>query len=82
MSTRPGEFELISRFFAPLTKAEPGALGSLDKHGNPNVLTRDVGTSKLAQGPSAQSALVEIERYDGTLPKITAFHPPPTSNGG
>ncbi len=30
MSTRPGEFELISRFFAPLTKAEPGALGLTD----------------------------------------------------
>ncbi|MGD9869186.1 MAG: molybdopterin-dependent oxidoreductase, partial [Hyphomicrobiales bacterium] len=25
--------------------AEPGVAGSLDKHGNPNVLTRDVGTS-------------------------------------
>ena len=77
---RPGVVQLpTGAWYDP---AEPGALGSLDKHGNPNVLTRDVGTSKLAQGPSAQSALVEIERYDGTLPEITAFHPPPTSNGG
>ena len=33
------------------------------KHGNPNVLTRDQGTSRLAQGPSALSCLVEIEVY-------------------
>jgi biotin/methionine sulfoxide reductase len=56
--------------------AEPGDLGSLDKHGNPNVLTQDVGTSQLAQGPSAQSALVEIEPFRGTPPDITAFKPP------
>ncbi len=28
---------------------EPGVIGSLDKHGNPNVLTLDKGTSRLAQ---------------------------------
>ena len=56
---------------------EPGKIGSLDKHGNPNVLTPDKGTSRLGQGPSAHSALVEVERYEGTLPEITAFRPPP-----
>lgn len=30
------------------------------KNGNPNVLTPDIGTSSLAQGPSAHSCLVEI----------------------
>ena len=34
-------------------------------HGNPNVLTRDVGTSRLAQGCTGQIARVEIERFDG-----------------
>lgn len=34
----------------------------LERHGNPNVLTRDVGTSQLAQGPSAMSALVQVRR--------------------
>ena len=48
----------------------------LDKHGNPNVVTPDVGASRLSQGCAAQSALVEIERYDGPLPAITAFEPP------
>jgi biotin/methionine sulfoxide reductase len=55
---------------------EPGRAGTLDKHGNPNVLTADRGTSRLAQGPSAQSALVEIEPWTGDVPTITAFDPP------
>ena len=36
-----------------------------DANGNPNVLTADIGTSKLAQGPSANTCLVEVERYPG-----------------
>ena len=46
------------------------------KHGNPNVLTADKGTSKLAQGPSAQTCLVEVERFDSEPPTVTAFDPP------
>ena len=45
-------------------------------HGNPNVLTNDIGTSKLAQGPSAHTCLVELERFNETPPKISAFDPP------
>ena len=55
---------------------EPGLIGTLDKHGNPNVLTLDKGTSRLAQGPSAQTTLVEVEKCIGELPGITAFEPP------
>jgi len=50
--------------------------GSLCVHGNPNVLTRDVGTSKLGQGPVAQSCLVDVERWTGTLPPVTVHRPP------
>lgn len=50
--------------------------GVLCKHGNPNVLTRDKGTSQLAQGPSAMTCLVRIERYTGPIPPITAYDPP------
>ena len=32
--------------------------------GNPNILTLDKGTSKLAQGPIAHSCLVEVEAHD------------------
>ncbi|MBO21121.1 MAG: Asp-tRNA(Asn)/Glu-tRNA(Gln) amidotransferase GatCAB subunit C [Rhodospirillaceae bacterium] len=56
--------------------ADPATENSIDKHGNPNVLTRDIGTSRLGQGPSAHSALVEIERYNGDLPPVTAHKPP------
>ena len=55
---------------------EPGVIGSLDKHGNPNVLTLDKGTSRLAQGCSAQTTLVEVEKFTGSLPEMTAFIPP------
>ncbi|MEO0958204.1 MAG: molybdopterin dinucleotide binding domain-containing protein, partial [Pseudomonadota bacterium] len=54
----------------------PGDPKSLCKHGNPNVLTRDKGTSRLAQGPSAHTALVEVARVEGTPPPVTAFDPP------
>jgi biotin/methionine sulfoxide reductase len=45
-------------------------------HGNANVLTRDQGTSKLAQGPSSATALVEVERYTEPLRPVRAFVPP------
>ncbi|NIS88588.1 MAG: molybdopterin-dependent oxidoreductase [Woeseiaceae bacterium] len=51
---------------------------SLEIHGNPNVLTRDAGTSKLAQGPSAHSCLIDIEKFTGHLPDITVFSQPAT----
>jgi biotin/methionine sulfoxide reductase len=71
---RPGVVQLATgAWYDPL---EPGVVGTLDKHGNPNVLTRDHGTSRLAQGSSAQTALVEVERYVAEIPPITAFDPP------
>ena len=49
---------------------------SLEIHGNPNVLTPDIGTSKLAQGPSPNSTLVEVEKYMGEIPEITVHDLP------
>jgi biotin/methionine sulfoxide reductase len=46
-------------------------------HGNPNILTQDVGTSRIAQGPSALSCLVDVEPYTQNPPTINAFSPPP-----
>jgi biotin/methionine sulfoxide reductase len=37
---------------------DPG--GNIDPNGNPNVLTRDVGTSRLGQGCSAHTTLVDV----------------------
>ena len=53
-----------------------GEPGEPERHGNPNVLTLDIGTSRLAQGPSALTALVEIERYAAPAPPVRAFAPP------
>ena len=62
-------------WYDPLDPTDPQ---SMDTHGNPNVLTRDVGSSALAQGTSAHSTLVEVERFRGTLPPVKAFMQPPT----
>jgi biotin/methionine sulfoxide reductase len=48
----------------------------LDRHGNPNVLTQDVGTSRLGQGCAAQSCLVQVERFGAALPEVTVLTPP------
>lgn len=47
----------------------------LCRNGNPNVLTRDGGTSSLAQGPVAHSCLVAIEPYGWPDPS-QAYQPP------
>jgi biotin/methionine sulfoxide reductase len=54
---------------------DPSAIGSLDKHGNPNMLTRDKGTSRLSQCSTAQTTLVQMERCPHP-PPMTAFEPP------
>jgi biotin/methionine sulfoxide reductase len=48
-------------------------------HGNPNVLTRDVGTSSFAQGCTGQLSTVEVEKFTANLPPIQAFDPPGAS---
>jgi biotin/methionine sulfoxide reductase len=40
------------------------------------VLTEDVGASSLSQGCSAQTVTVEVEKWHGEVPPITAFDPP------
>ncbi|MDO8301204.1 molybdopterin-dependent oxidoreductase [Lacisediminimonas sp.] len=60
-------------WYDPLDPAVPG---TLDKHGNPNMLTRDAGTSRLTQGCSAHTTLVEVEKYRGEAPAVSAFDPP------
>lgn len=48
----------------------------LDRHGNPNTLTHDLRTSRLAQGPASHSCFVEIAPFNGPLPPIGAYDPP------
>lgn len=46
------------------------------KHGLPNVVTLDKGTSQLAQGNIANTTLVEVTKHVGPIPAVTAFDPP------
>ena len=50
----------------------------LEVHGNPNAVTPDIGTSSLAQGCSAHSCLVQVEKYMGELPTVKVFNQPQT----
>jgi len=61
--------------------AAPGKVGGVDKEGSANVLTLDIGTSKLAQGNVAHTALVQVEKYVGTPPAVTAYGPPTVKTG-
>ena len=54
----------------------PGEADALDRHGNPNALTRDAGASRLSQGCAAQTCLVEVVRYDKPNVPMRAFEPP------
>jgi biotin/methionine sulfoxide reductase len=77
-AVRPGVVQLSTgAWYDPLDPADPD---SLCVHGNPNVLTFDRGTSKLAQGCSGQHALVQVDRWTGPVPPIRAYQPPPTES--
>ncbi|MEK9673780.1 MAG: molybdopterin-dependent oxidoreductase [Rhodospirillaceae bacterium] len=69
----PGVVQLpTGAWFDP---ADWAADRSLERHGNPNVLTLDKGTSKLAQGPISHTTLVEVEKFTGA--KNDAVQPEP-----
>lgn len=71
---RPGTIVMATgSWYDPIAD---GPLAGLDKRGNPNVLTRDKGTSALGQAVSALTVLVEVETFSGDLPKVTAFDAP------
>ena len=48
-----------------------------DLHGNPNVLTKDIGTSELSQGPTSHTCLVDIRKAKQTeIKTIKIFSKP------
>ncbi|QFU23927.1 trimethylamine-N-oxide reductase TorA [Shewanella eurypsychrophilus] len=56
---------------------EGGAeIGALCSYGDPNTLTQDIGTSKLAQACAAYTCLVEFEKYRGKVPEVSSFNGP------
>jgi biotin/methionine sulfoxide reductase len=69
----PGVVKLSTgAWFDPQSWAQP----RMDKHGNPNVLTADIGASELSQGCTAQNCLVQIEKLETAAPPVSAFAPP------
>ena len=48
----------------------------VDVHGNPNVLTKDKGSSQLSQGNSAHTTLVHIRKWQGNLPPVAVLDGP------
>jgi len=77
---RPGVVQLSTgAWYDP---ADPNEEAPLCVHGNPNVLTRDVGTSALAQGCTGQLTTAQVERFTGNLPPIQAYDPPVASRSG
>jgi biotin/methionine sulfoxide reductase len=70
---RPGVVRLsCGAWYDPATPDD----GALCAHGNANMLTRDRGTSRLGQGPTCATTLVEIERWSAPAPEVRAFAPP------
>ncbi|MFW3328189.1 hypothetical protein ACN9JT_07045, partial [Aliarcobacter butzleri] len=53
-----------------------GEIGTLCLNGNVNVLTKDMPTSKLANGNSPNTTLVNIEKYTKTASQISIFKRP------
>jgi biotin/methionine sulfoxide reductase len=73
-SLRRGVVELSTgAWFDPI---DPAQLNSLDCHGSVNMLTHDLGTSRLSQGPAAHSTLVQVERFDDPIPPLRISEPP------
>jgi biotin/methionine sulfoxide reductase len=70
----PGVVQMATgAWYDPVDMAD---IGPLELNGNPNVLTPDHCTSRLSQGPSPNSCLVEIVRFTAPVPPSRAYTPP------
>ena len=72
---RPGVARLSTGAWYDPASWQGSATGP-DKHGNPNVLTLDIGASSLSQGCIAQTCMVEVERYTGPALAPTPYDLP------
>ncbi|MFC9324261.1 molybdopterin-dependent oxidoreductase [Kitasatospora sp. NPDC057015] len=76
---RPGVVRLpTGAWFDPVPGVEP----PLCAHGNPNVLTADLPSSRLSQGCVGQHALVQIEGWSGDEPPPVTVRTPPAFTTG
>lgn len=59
-------------WFGPLNND----IGAIDTYGDPNTLTIDIPTSELAQATSANTVVVDFEKFTGKVPPVTSFSGP------
>ena len=60
---------------------DPDYALNLERHGNPNVLTKDVGTSSLSQGPTCHTTLVQVKKAKREeIVDVNIFKTPETLN--
>ena len=59
-------------WYGPLNEKE----GAICTYGDPNTLTQDIGSSELAQATSANTCIVEFEKFTGKVPPVTSFGGP------
>lgn len=76
---RPSVIQIATGAWYDPREIEP--FGTVCVHGNPNAVTRDKGTSSLAQGCSGQLTMVEVELFTSPLPEIRCHQPPPIAYG-
>lgn len=73
---RPGVIRISEGgWFDP---ADAREAGSLCKYGDVNTLTTGIATSRLSQGNCGQTAMAEVERFEGAPPAVTVFAEPVT----
>lgn len=56
-------------WYGPLNEKE----GAICTYGDPNTLTQDIGSSELAQATSANTCIVDFEKFTGKVPPVTSF---------
>ncbi|MEZ8100325.1 trimethylamine-N-oxide reductase TorA [Vibrio bivalvicida] len=59
-------------WYGPLNEKE----GAICTYGDPNTLTQDIGSSELAQATSANTCIVDFEKFKGKVPPVTSFGGP------
>ena len=65
------------RLFGEVRSGPTGPeIGALDTYGDPNTMTADIPSSSLAQAVSANTCLVQVEKFKGKVPEVTAFGGP------
>jgi biotin/methionine sulfoxide reductase len=77
---RPGVIQMATgAWYDPVSL--PGEPHGVCAAGNPNMVTRDIGTSRLAQGCTGQLCLVEVSPFAGESPAGHGYAPPSTVEG-